>query len=113
MPRLELWHKVLILIGLAFATYFFLDGKWEESSEVVAAKTQISQEVSEIRFCAYSNKEMYLKMKLDDLCKKYYGRQYPCLPNRMNNGDRADFLQWEGWYKQQVDQTKKAFGGKG
>lgn len=100
MPKLELWHKVLLIVALMFGGFFFLDKKWDES-----------QAVAEVKFCAFSNKEMYLKMKLDDLCKKYYGRQYPCLSDRMDDSDKADFIQWEGWYKNQQEQTKKFFGG--
>ena len=91
--------EISIIMGLVYSTIIpagaFLDGRWNQNDKV-----------NEAIFCAYSNKEQYLKMKLDDLCRKYGKVRYPCSPDGMREEDRVDFIQYEKWYRDQQDQIK-------
>ena len=98
MPRLEMWHKVCLLIGLAFAVFFFCEKRWEES-----------QAIAEVQFTAFSNKEMYLKMKLDDICRKYGYNRYPCPTGKFQEQDKIDYQQYEEWLKAQRGQIRGIF----
>jgi len=100
MPKLELWHKVVILIGIAFGLFFFCEKRWEESPAI-----------AEVKFTAASNKEMYLKMYLDQICQRYGFNAYPCPTGRMTDQDKVNYKQYEEWYKAERQRIRRMFGG--
>jgi len=90
---------VVGLVGVGSGVWA-LEKHWNESNEIM-----------DVRFCAYSNKEMYLKMKLDELCRKYGKKRYPCSNAGMNEDDTVDFNQYEKWYREQQKQIQGMFRG--
>lgn len=95
--------EISIVLGLfwgtAIPTGAFLDSRWNQT-----------EDVNEAIFCAYSNKEQYLKIKLDDLCRKYGKIRYPCSSDGMQEDDKLDFKQYEEWYKEQQKKMKGLLG---
>ena len=100
MDKIKTWHIALVIVGILFSGWFFLDGRWNEDKAI-----------AEVRFCAASNKEMYLKMTLDQICQRYGFNAYPCPINRMNDQDKVNYRQYEEWYKAEKERIRRMFGG--
>ena len=95
--KIEKLHVYLGCLALILGALWFFEGRWNEDKAV-----------AEVKFVAYTNKEMYLKMKLDEICRRYK-MYYPCPNARMNDQDRADYEQYDRWYKEQQKQIKAMF----
>lgn len=92
---LTLGAVALILSGL-----WFFEQRWNEDKAI-----------AEVMFCAASNKEMYLKMTLDQICQRYGFNAYPCPTGRMNEQDKINYKQYEEWYKSERKRIRQMFGG--
>lgn len=92
---LTLGAVALILSGL-----WFFEQRWNEDKAI-----------AEVMFCAASNKEMYLKMTLDQICQRYGFNAYPCPTGRMTPQDKVNYKQYEEWYKSERKRIRQMFGG--
>ena len=84
-----------LLVGL-----WFFEQRWNED-----------EAIAENRFCASSNKEMYLKITLDQICQKYGYNAFPCPTSRMSDQDKVNYVQYAEWYKREREKIRKMFGG--
>lgn len=98
-------NKTRLLVGFIIMLVpagIWLEGHWNQSDAVESAL-----------FLAMSNKEFYLKAKLDDLCRKYGKKRYPCSPAGMNEDDTVDFEIYKKAYEEQQRQIKQGFFQRG
>jgi len=97
---LKRWHIILSILVILGTGAYWLEHRWNQS-----------QAVAENRFCAASNKEMYLKMALDQICQRYGYNAYPCPTSKMMEVDQLNYRQYEEWYRQEQQRIRKMFGG--
>jgi hypothetical protein len=100
MDKIKAWHIIMVVIAMVFAGFFFCDGRWNEDKAI-----------AEVKFTAASNKEMYLKMTLDQICQRYGFNAYPCPIGRMTEQDKINYKQYEEWYKAERQRIRRMFGG--
>ena len=86
------------LIGIVSGAYA-LEVHWNQQAEVENAI-----------FCTMTNKEMYLEMKLTDICAKY-NRSYPCTTAGMSDSDMARYEQYKKWLEDLQRQIGKKITG--
>jgi len=94
--------EISIILGIVYGTLIptgkFLDSRWNQQVQV-----------KENAFCAASNKEMYLKVTLNQICQKYGYQAYPCPINNMSNIDQVNYRQYEEWLKMEQERIRRMF----
>ena len=100
MDKIKSWHVIMGVIAMVFVGFFFCDGRWNEDTAI-----------AENKFCAASNKEMYLKITLNQICQRYGFNAYPCPTSRMTDQDKVNYKQYEEWYKAERQRIRRMFGG--
>ncbi len=93
-------YLTLAVVVTLLSGLWFFEQRWNED-----------QAIAEVRFCASTNKEMYLKMTLDQICQRYGFNAYPCPIGRMTAQDKINYKQYEEWYKAEQKRIRSMFGG--
>jgi len=96
--------EISIILGIVYGTLIptgkFLDGRWNQQLQV-----------RENAFCAASNKEMYLKVTLNQICQRYGYQAYPCPTSNMSDIDKVNYNQYEEWLKMEQERIRRMFRG--
>jgi len=93
-------YLTLAIIVTIMSGLWFFEQRWNEDKAI-----------AEVKFAASSNKEMYLKMTLDQICQRYGFNAYPCPTGRMTEQDKVNYKQYEEWYKAERQRIRRMFGG--
>jgi hypothetical protein len=96
---LEIVIAVIIGLGSIVSAAYALEVHWNQQGEVENAI-----------FCTMTNKEMYLEIKLTDICAKYR-RPFPCTTNGMSDYDKATYNKYHKWLEDLQKQIGKKITG--
>ena len=99
MNNKKTYLTLAVIVAIMSGLWFF-EQRWNEDKAI-----------AEVKFAASSNKEMYLKMTLDQICQRYGFNAYPCPTSRMTEQDKVNYKQYEEWYKAERQRIRRMFGG--
>lgn len=96
--------SAIILVGAGWG----LEQHWNDKPIIAEEISKVNSKVEDALFCAVTNKEMYLEIKLKEICKKY-GRTYPCTTKGMTDSDEAEYNQYKQWLEEIKKQITSFF----
>ena len=99
MSKFNLVLSIAVSLIVLIAAGYGLDQHWNDEPAIAQDLKVIDSKADSALFCAYTNKEMYLEMKLREICRRY-NRTYPCTTRGMSDADAAEYEQFKKWLEE-------------